>query len=229
MELAHKQLKELRPDLNDRQVYEATGLILMNGHTDQAFELYTVDVFERLVQYANEKVLGRVSFWALNRDRPCGDIKTGWVSGLCSSLTQKPYDFCRALAKFRSNTTIGTTIATTVSTTHPPTQPSTQQTSQPTNQPTNPSTQTISVSTEESSATTSNGTTTHVTFSPVIDDVDCRHQPDNSHFPYKEDCTEYIRCYNRLAHLEHCAEGTIYDTKLHICNWPTVVDRPECK
>ncbi len=34
MELTHKQIKELRKDFNDTQVYASTGIILMNGHID---------------------------------------------------------------------------------------------------------------------------------------------------------------------------------------------------
>ncbi|CAG2177681.1 unnamed protein product [Oppiella nova] len=91
MEDVHKQLKQLRPDLNEQQVYASTGLILMNGHTDQPSE--------KLIDYANQKKLGRVSYWALNRDRQCtGPV--GWVNGTCSSVTQQPWDFTKTLANF---------------------------------------------------------------------------------------------------------------------------------
>ncbi|CAG2121548.1 unnamed protein product, partial [Medioppia subpectinata] len=99
MEQTHKQLKDLRKDLNDQQVYAATGLILMNGHTDQPSELYTIDTFRKLIDYANQKHLGRVSYWALNRDRKCTK-PVGWVDGTCSSLEQQPWDFTKTLANF---------------------------------------------------------------------------------------------------------------------------------
>src|SRR5437868_6545784 len=100
MEQAHQQLKQLRTDLTDKQVYAAIGLILMNGHTDQVSELYDFDDFEKLIGYANDKDLGRVSFWSLNRDKPCGNLKVGWVSGVCSSVQQNPYDYSKTLTKF---------------------------------------------------------------------------------------------------------------------------------
>lgn len=68
MEMVHEQLKTLRTDLKtDEQVYAATGMILMNGHTDQASELFTLDTFNRLLEYAQTKKLGRLSYWSLNR------------------------------------------------------------------------------------------------------------------------------------------------------------------
>ncbi len=39
LELTHQQIKQLRHDLKtDAEVYSTTGLILMNGHTDQPSE-----------------------------------------------------------------------------------------------------------------------------------------------------------------------------------------------
>ncbi len=101
MELTHQQIKQLRHDLKtEAEVYSTTGLILMNGHTDQPSELYTLDTFKHLVEYAKQHKLGRVSFWALNRDRACtGNV--GWVDGKCSSVAQQPYDFTKIIAGFQ--------------------------------------------------------------------------------------------------------------------------------
>ena len=98
MEDVHNQLKTLTK-LGDAEVYAKTGLILMNGHTDQPSELYTVDTFRHLIDYANQKKLGRVSYWALNRDRECTK-PAGWVSGTCSSVKQSPWEFTKTLANF---------------------------------------------------------------------------------------------------------------------------------
>ncbi len=101
MELAHGQLKTLRPDLSDAGVYAATGLIAMNGHTDQPSELFTVDTFRTLLSYVQAHKLGRFSFWSLNRDRVCtGNV--GWVDGKCSSVSQQPYDFAKIIAQYQS-------------------------------------------------------------------------------------------------------------------------------
>lgn len=103
MEQVHQQIKALRKDLtSDAAVYANTGMILMNGHTDQPSELFTQQSFEQLVNYAKSKGLGRVSYWALNRDRPCptGGKALGWVAGICSSIAQEPYAFSKIIAKF---------------------------------------------------------------------------------------------------------------------------------
>ena len=102
MEKVHAQLKTLRTDLHSSDaVYSHTGMILMNGHTDQPSELFTVDTFSKLEEYARSKKLGRLSYWSLNRDRPCPAGKVlGWAAGMCSSISQKPYDFTKVIAKF---------------------------------------------------------------------------------------------------------------------------------
>jgi chitinase len=99
MEDAHAQLVALRPDLSSDAVYARTGLTLMNGHTDQPSELFTQDTFADLLGYATEHHLARLSFWSLNRDRPCTGT-TGWVDGKCGSVAQQPYDFARITARF---------------------------------------------------------------------------------------------------------------------------------
>jgi chitinase len=99
MEDAHAQLVALRPDLSDADVYARTGLIMMNGHTDQPSELFTQDTFTSLFGYASGHHLGRLSFWSLNRDRVCTGT-TGWADGKCSSVTQQPYDFAKVIAPY---------------------------------------------------------------------------------------------------------------------------------
>jgi chitinase len=99
MEDAHAQLAVLRPDLTSAAVYAHTGLILMNGHTDQPSELFTPATFTTLLGYASQHHLARLSFWSLNRDRSCtGNV--GWVDGKCSSVTQQPFDFAKVIARF---------------------------------------------------------------------------------------------------------------------------------
>ncbi|MEC3981412.1 glycoside hydrolase family 18 protein [Amycolatopsis sp. H20-H5] len=100
MESVHGQLKTLRPDLDDAGVYAHTGLILMNGHTDQPSELFTQETFRALLGYVQAHRLGRFSFWALNRDRVC-TVPTGWADGKCSSVSQQPYDFSKIVAQYQ--------------------------------------------------------------------------------------------------------------------------------
>ncbi|OTF72638.1 hypothetical protein BLA29_008483 [Euroglyphus maynei] len=92
----------------------------MNGHTDQPSELFTQQTFDELIHYASTHRLSRVSFWSINRDRPCpSDRQHGWTASFCSCVQQKPYDFSRILSKFQSKIpTTTTTTATTQQTNH---------------------------------------------------------------------------------------------------------------
>jgi len=101
---AHQELRSLFPGLSDAQVYRQTGLTLMNGHTDQPSELFTQSTFQSLEGYAASHGLGLLSFWALNRDRPCNPDTGAWVVGNCSSISQQPYDFTRIILEFAGTT-----------------------------------------------------------------------------------------------------------------------------
>lgn len=216
MEMIHTQLKSLRTDLTtDAQVYAHTGMILMNGHTDQASELYTQDTFSRLIDYANQKKLGRVSYWALNRDRPCpNDGKgLGWVAGHCSSVAQQPWEFTKIIAKFNPGPDV----------TEPPvTQP-------PVTQP--PVTQSPVTQPQETLPSVTQGPVVVATqATPANTPVDCSiEHVHEQYYPYNGDCHRYIRCFGGQAHIETCPADLLYDLELHICNWAVDVHRPECK
>jgi hypothetical protein len=51
--------------------YERSGISSMNGRTDEKDETVTLQNFRSIVAFANAKHLGRLTFWALNRDRQC--------------------------------------------------------------------------------------------------------------------------------------------------------------
>ncbi|MFR9727945.1 chitinase [Saccharopolyspora sp. MS10] len=99
-EAAHDQLRELHPELDDAAVYARTGVILMNGHTDQPSELFTQDTFRALLDYAKQHEIGRFSYWSLNRDRVCTE-EGGWADGKCSSVEQEPYEFTKIVAEYQ--------------------------------------------------------------------------------------------------------------------------------
>jgi hypothetical protein len=100
-EAVHAQLRALWPAWSDADAYAHTGLQLMNGHTDQPSELFTLDTFTALLGYARQHQLGWFANWALNRDRPCDpSVPHNWAEGFCSSVEQKPYDFTRIVAQY---------------------------------------------------------------------------------------------------------------------------------
>jgi hypothetical protein len=197
-------------------------MILMNGHIDKASEMFSLDNFKKLIDYANEKNLGRVSFWALNRDRPCGSNIKDRVSGVCSSVAQQPYDYSKILAEFKPSSVALTPSSippSTPTSTPPSTPPSTHRSTPHSTSPPTPTDKPNS----NSSPTPTTQPVTHaiihstvIPTEPIVTDVDCTNEPENKFFPYKDDCHKYVRCYNKLAHLATCPVGTIYDNKLHI-------------
>jgi len=221
MEMVHNQLKTLRTDLNTEQVYAHTGMILMNGHTDQATELYTQDTFAKLVDYANQKKLGRVSYWALNRDRPCPEGKTlGWAAGICSSIAQQPWEFTKIIARFNP----GSVPVDTHTQAPPHTEAHTPATHIEAHTQAHTETHTVAHHTEAHTQAPSH------TQAPVIIPVDCSlEHTHEQYYPFNGDCHKYIRCFGGQAHTETCPAGLLYDLTLHICNWEADVNRPECK
>jgi hypothetical protein len=97
---AKNQLKTLY-GYDDATAYKHLGLQVMNGHTDQPSELFTVADFSALLSYARSKHFGWFSYWALNRDRACDpSVPHNWADGTCSSVDQQPWDFSKVVAAY---------------------------------------------------------------------------------------------------------------------------------
>ncbi|WP_082317537.1 ricin-type beta-trefoil lectin domain protein [Streptomyces sp. NRRL WC-3549] len=80
---------------SDDQAYRHTGISSMNGVTDNN-ETVTVADFRTILGYAQQRHLARLTFWSVNRDRPC----TGGGADTCSGVSQQPWDFTRVLAQY---------------------------------------------------------------------------------------------------------------------------------
>jgi chitinase len=78
--------------------YTQTGISSMNGDTDESDETVTVANFDDILSFAQANHLARLTFWALNRDRPCDG--TTPASGACSGIDQQPYDFTDVVAQY---------------------------------------------------------------------------------------------------------------------------------
>lgn len=79
----------------DDQAYRHTGISSMNGITDNS-ETVTVADFRTILAYAQQRHLARLTFWSVNRDRPC----TGGGADTCSGVSQQPWDFTRVFAQY---------------------------------------------------------------------------------------------------------------------------------
>jgi chitinase len=75
--------------------YAHIGISSMNGETDESDEsdeTVTLADFQQVVAFAQTQHLARLTFWAVNRDRPCGSgLST--QAGSCSGISQAPYAF----------------------------------------------------------------------------------------------------------------------------------------
>jgi chitinase len=77
--------------------YRTMGISSMNGNTDEADESITVQDFHMMLAYARLHHLARFSFWAINRDRPCGHHGT---ADSCDGIARPQYTFTRIIAHF---------------------------------------------------------------------------------------------------------------------------------
>lgn len=85
-------------DTSDADTYAMQGISSMNGKTDQG-ETVTPSDYREMLDYAQEHHIGRFTFWAANRDRPCaGGGGTG--SDRCSGIDQDPWEFSKITAEY---------------------------------------------------------------------------------------------------------------------------------
>ncbi|WP_107422215.1 ricin-type beta-trefoil lectin domain protein [Streptomyces lushanensis] len=80
---------------SDDQTYRSIGISSMNGITDNS-ETVTVADFRTILAYAQQHHLARLTFWSVNRDRPC----TGGGADTCSGVSQQAWDFTRVFAQY---------------------------------------------------------------------------------------------------------------------------------
>jgi hypothetical protein len=78
--------------------YANIGVTPMIGTNDDSAEIFTEADAHSLVSFAQQNHLGRLAFWSVDRDQPCG----GSVSGLasCSEISQAPLDFTKIFDQF---------------------------------------------------------------------------------------------------------------------------------
>ncbi|WP_433827104.1 glycosyl hydrolase [Actinoplanes sp. CA-015351] len=90
-------VKSVWTDLSDTEAYAMLGVTPMIGVNDTGPITETSDA-QTLLDYAEEKGLGFVRFWSVNRDN--GDCATGEVEAACSGITQDAYAFTKLFVDF---------------------------------------------------------------------------------------------------------------------------------
>jgi chitinase len=87
-----------RYGLSAALAYEHVGISSMNGMTDERDETVSAANFQAMLGFAQQHHLGRLTFWAINRDRPC-PAKSAEEEE-CSGIEQQPYEFTDLLAQY---------------------------------------------------------------------------------------------------------------------------------
>jgi chitinase len=87
-----------RYGLSAALAYEHVGISSMNGMTDERDETVSAANFQAMLGFAQQHHLGRLTFWSVNRDRPCP--AKALEEEECSGIEQQPYEFTDLLAQY---------------------------------------------------------------------------------------------------------------------------------
>jgi hypothetical protein len=83
---------------SDATAYRQIGISSMNGRTDESDETVSVADLDDMLAFAQTNHLARLTFWSVDRDRPCGGADTS--SDECSGISQTPYAFTDIVARY---------------------------------------------------------------------------------------------------------------------------------
>lgn len=78
--------------------YASIGVTPMIGQNDDPAEVFTETDAQTLVSFAEQNHLGRLAFWSVDRDQPCGSSASGLSQ--CSEISQQPLDFTRIFTQY---------------------------------------------------------------------------------------------------------------------------------
>ena len=78
--------------------YEHAGISSMNGRTDEVTETVSLEDFQTMLAFAQQKHLARLTFWSVNRDRPCGGADN--TPDSCSGIAQQQLAFSDLIAQY---------------------------------------------------------------------------------------------------------------------------------
>ncbi|UFS57837.1 chitinase [Subtercola endophyticus] len=105
----------------DATLWAKLGATPMIGQNDVAGEVFSLDDASQLNAFAQQKQLGRLSEWSLNRDQSCSpnyiDVTT--VSNLCSGVDQGDKTFAEVLAGGFDASSDGDSVVTATPTVAP--------------------------------------------------------------------------------------------------------------
>lgn len=88
----HDDLMSIFPDLSSEEAWGMVGVTPMIG-VNNVGGTHHLDDAREVVSFVEEKSIGLVSFWSIDRDN--GGCPDGTVSATCSGITQEPYAFSK--------------------------------------------------------------------------------------------------------------------------------------
>ncbi|GGT14990.1 MULTISPECIES: cysteine/serine endopeptidase inhibitor [Streptomyces] len=105
----HGQLGQIWPGKSEQELWAMQGNTPMIGVNDTPGETFTVEDASRLADFAVEKGIQQLSFWAVGRDKACPEA--GGLSEDCSGTEQQAHEFLKIFNKVNT-TAPGTGKAT---------------------------------------------------------------------------------------------------------------------
>jgi hypothetical protein len=81
---------------SDAVAYTKIGISSMNGRTDLN-ETVTLADFQTMLAFAQQHHIARLTFWSINRDRPCG---SGTNGDSCSGVAQSQYAYTKIFVQY---------------------------------------------------------------------------------------------------------------------------------
>jgi hypothetical protein len=78
--------------------YASIGITPMIGQNDVTDEVFEVSDASQLEAWAHANGVGRLAFWAEQRDKSCAGGTNPVASDVCSGIEQKPYQFSKIFA-----------------------------------------------------------------------------------------------------------------------------------
>jgi hypothetical protein len=98
-------VQELWPGTPEADAWRMVAVTPMLGVNDVEDEIFEPADARRLVAFAREHGLGWLSFWSMNRDRPCRDGPVSGARDDCSGVPQSPGEFTEIFTAYARSPT----------------------------------------------------------------------------------------------------------------------------
>lgn len=86
----------------DAQLRAMIGVTPMIGLNDVTTEVFDQAAARELLAFAQEKGIGQIAMWSLNRDQQAPGGTLAYVDNTSSSIPQGPYEFASIFKTFTS-------------------------------------------------------------------------------------------------------------------------------